>query len=443
MVGDSEDWVIQIINKIGVKDPVCLRLPDTFFLSASRHWLKTSSFLELGKGVFKPSSFGLESKITAAEVPVICGDPTYFRTPSGDTTLGIDVFGAAFFMMSRYEEIANPIRDKFGRFPANASTAFAGGFLNRPIVDEYVEILWSCMSMLWPSLRRKPLTFRMMPSHDVDEPSRDAFRSFGAIARESIGDLAKRRALKRAIQGPWHWLHGQWTLHPADPFNTFDKLMDISQEHGSRSTFFFMTAATNMQYDRKYGIHHPAIRRLLQRIHIRGHLVGLHPSFETYLRPDLLALEMDRLRDICAKLGIRQNEWGARMHYLRWSAAQTWRGLEYAGIDYDASLGFADMAGFRCGTCHEYSAFDVVNSKPLRLKVRPLIAMDVTVMHAQYLNLGSGKDAHKVFVDLKRACQIVGGEFSLLWHNNELNSREKCTLYKSIFDESTRYGFSQ
>ena len=43
-------------------------------------------------------------------------------------------------MLSRYEELITKDRDQHNRFPATASVAFKAGFLDRPIVSEYLEI---------------------------------------------------------------------------------------------------------------------------------------------------------------------------------------------------------------------------------------------------------------------------------------------------------------
>ena len=53
-------------------------------------------------------------------------------------------------MLSRYEEAVLLDRDDHDRFPATASIAYKTGFLDRPIIDEYVEILWVAMKRVWP-----------------------------------------------------------------------------------------------------------------------------------------------------------------------------------------------------------------------------------------------------------------------------------------------------
>ena len=45
------------------------------------------------------------------------------------------MFGSAFFMLTRYEELVVADRDQYGRFPAAASVAGREGFLGVPVVD--------------------------------------------------------------------------------------------------------------------------------------------------------------------------------------------------------------------------------------------------------------------------------------------------------------------
>ncbi len=428
--GTSSDWQIGVRDPHGELRPGTVCMPDAFFRGAEAHWLAAESLPKLPLPVFEPSALGIRPKVTSGQLPVLFGQPTLGGVGTGRVDLGIDVFGSAFFMLSRYEEAVVSTRDRFNRFPASASVAHKAGFLGRPLVDEYVEILWEVMRLVWPDLVRKPTHFRVLPSHDVDEPSRDAFRGVRAVAKESAGDLLKRRHIRRAFEGPWHWLHGQVALHMQDPFNTFDRLMHLSEECGTKSTFFFKAGCTNPEFDCDYRLGHRAIRRLLRRIHNRGHLIGLHPSFETFLRPDLIAQEAGRLREACHQLGITQDRWGARMHYLRWSLSETWRALEGAGLSFDATLGYADVAGFRCGTCHEYRAFDVLAERELDVVVQPLIAMDGTVIDEPYMALGTGDAARQVFSELRRCCEVVGGNFSILWHNNKFQAGGEWALYR-------------
>jgi hypothetical protein len=99
-------------------------------------------------------------------------------------------------------------------------------------------------------------------------------------------------------------------------------------------------------------------------------------------------------------------------------------------MDHDATLGFADSVGFRCGTCHDYTAFDVRAERAIGLRVRPLIAMDVSVLDDQYMGLGISSGAQAVLGELRRCCERVHGSFSVLWHNNEFQRNGAWDLYR-------------
>jgi hypothetical protein len=437
-VGSTAEWRISFTDAHRGSARSSLSMPDSFLRTTEAEWLAPSSMPREPLARLNLDRAGLAALPFEEDLPVIFGSPSCRQVSPDQLELGIDIFGSAFFMLSRYEEAVVSTRDHLDRFPASASIAGRNGFLDRPIVDEYVELLWAVLARLVPGLTRRANNFRISPSHDVDEPSRDTFRGLGAVLRESAGDFLKRRNFGRAVAGPWHWLHGQRALHPDDEYNTFDRLMDESEARGTKSTFFFMAGASNPAFDRLYELSHPAIRRLILLIHDRGHLIGLHPSFETYRDAGLLSREADTLRDTLWRLGIRQDRLGARMHYLRWGLPHTWRALVEAGLDFDASLGFADAPGFRSGTCHEYRAFDVLSERAMDLAVKPLIAMDVTVMDDKYLGLGTSPQAHEVLCKLRRRCQAVGGDFSLLWHNNELCRPGSWDLYSSALGEVGR-----
>lgn len=170
----------------------------------------------------------------------------------------------------------------------------------------------------------------------------------------------------------------------------------------------------------------------MRRIHQRGHEIGLHPSYNTYQTPSAIAAEAKRLRAVAESEGIRQTEWGGRMHFLRWEHPTTVRAWDAAGMDYDSTLSYADRPGFRCGTCFEYPAFDPVAQQMLKLRIRPLVAMECTVMAPRYMGLGTGEAAFAKFKQLKDACRAVEGCFTLLWHNTQFETVGERGLYEDV-----------
>ncbi len=351
-----------------------------------------------------------------------------------DTTYIIhyDLLGLACWMLSRQEEVGRVDLDKHGRFPARSSHAYKHGYLERPIVDEWLAILAQVVQRAWPQLALAKPQFTVRVSHDVDTPARYGFSSVGRLLQTMAGDVLRRHEVLEALRAPLIWSQSKKKLHSADPFNTFNWIMSASERYKIISAFYFICGKTYPAHDARYDVRHPAIRELMRGIHTRGHEIGLHPSYNTYKRPDIIASEARVLIRTCREEGIKQATWGGRMHFLRWQTPATLYGWEQAGMAYDSTLTYADHPGFRCGTCHEYPAFDPVAGKALQLRIRPLIAMECSVLAPRYMNLGSGDIALKKFIQLKQSCRAVNGDFTLLWHNTLLERQQQRALYEHV-----------
>jgi hypothetical protein len=83
-------------------------------------------------------------------------------------------------------------------------------------------------------------------------------------------------------------------------------------------------------------------------------------------------------------------------------------------------MGFNYTLGFRASSAHRYKAYDLKADQPLALQVRPLVAMDGPLQHAQR------RDAVPIeasVAKLTRRCATVGGCMSVLVHNYSLMSK--------------------
>ena len=362
-----------------------------------------------------------------AQIP----QPLVQATPDG-FQLGYDILGLIYWMLARCEEVnpAAELLDNHGRFPATSSHPHQHGYLERPIVDEWLGVLRQLVQRLWPRLPLQQHQFRTVVSHDVDAPSAYGFSRKRTMLRGMAARLVKHRDLAGALMAPRIRLASRRQLHPADPFNTFEWLMDQSEAAGIRSAFYFICGRTDRRLDAQYEPEHPAIRALMRRIHQRGHEIGLHPSYNTCHNPSAIASEAARLQCIATEEGIQQPEWGGRMHFLRWQWPITAHGWEQAGFHYDSTLSYADRPGFRCGTCHPYSMFDPVAQRQLQLIQRPLIVMECSVIAERYLGLGHGPAALALIQQLQQRCRAVGGQFTLLWHNSHFTRAEDRELYR-------------
>lgn len=361
--------------------------------------------------------------------------PIIERLPNGDAILRYDILHLAFWMMARIEELGDGPRDEHERFPASQSLAYKHAFLERPLVDEWIEVLRQITRIVWPAIALTESRFRIDLSHDVDAPSRYVFQNWPMTMRAVASDLAVHRDLPSALYGLSSRFRRHTSIPDHDRYNTFDWFMDTSESIGEASTFYFISGQTSPNRDADYRLDHPAIADLMKKIVARGHRIGLHPSYNTFDDPAALSAEARTLRARLSSLGIMQEEIGSRMHYLRWKYPDTLVALERAGLVRDATLSFADHPGFRCGTCFAYQGLDPLEGRILDLRLHPLIAMECTITDQRYLGLGLGQEAFDKFAELKDACRKVNGTFSLLWHNTRVAKPEERALYASVVNQ--------
>ena len=315
---------------------------------------------------------------------------------------------------------------------SHSSHASKHGYLERPLADEWIQNLSQKITELWPSFETVKHHYSIELSHDVDNVLR-----YGAIKPslflKKILRPNKDEEVTRFLSAPLTYLLQNYYLWPTDPENTFDWIMQISEKFRVKSTFFFITCNDINELDKRYTFSCRAIKNLMKKIIIRGHNVGLHPSLGSTFVDGRIKFEHGVLREQSIPYGFEPT--CARMHYLQWQAWNTVRELAKAGIAKDWSLGYADRAGFRAGTCHPYEAFDPVKCQPLGVEIRPLIVMDRTLTSPSYMNL-SQDESMRLVAKLANLCYEVRGNFSLLWHNSQLSTQDQKNFYTRLLKSS-------
>ena len=421
------------IDVPGHPDGKALVLPDVLFQVPESRWLTEAAMPRRPLARWDVPAELAGAPLVSRRLPVVfgrdSGRPCLYQESEEGATLGVDIFGSAFFLRTRYEELASPVADRHGRFPARASLAWQEGCLQRPLVNEYLEVLWAALCRLWPGLRRQPRSHRVLLSHDVDQPLCAVGRGLMDVLRSAGADLALRRDLSLVPRRLRAYLEGRTGVFDTDPANTFDFVMSTSESQGLQSAFYFMAGHPPGRMDGRYSLHHPWIRKLLRRIGQRGHEIGLHGGYDSPRDPLRLRLEFDNLRRVAAEEGIRQAVWGGRQHYLRWHNPATWQSWEAAGLDYDSTLAYADQPGFRCGVCYEYPVFDLKTRRSLRLRERPLVVMEAALIDRP---VPRWADVCDRIERLNRTCKLFRGDFTLLWHNSLLISRAERHWYSVI-----------
>lgn len=365
-------------------------IKDTFALKSKEDYLSVDN---LPKELIH-----IEQNAYSNEIIGLWGDST-FTEDNEKIYVGIDIFASAFFMLSRWEEYIYLARDKHDRFQAKDSIAFKLGFLDRPIVNEYVEFLWKLLLKLGFKGKRKEYKYNVIPTHDID---------YIDFQEKSLKRFAKDIVQKRSINVFFNRIKALLI----NPFNVYSYLMNVSEAHGCKSRFYFM-AGGDSKYDFGSYLNSKKFKRIVSRIKSRGHIIGIHPSYNTFDNESLLLKEKQMVES-----AIDEKVYEGRQHYLRFKNPDTWNIWNNVELKVDSTLSYADMPGFRSGICYDFPVFDIIMRKQLDLIERPLIFMEASLV--KYQNTERENFLNHL-IKLRDTVKKYNGNFVFLWHNSSFN----------------------
>lgn len=311
-----------------------------------------------------------------------------------------DLPSAALWTLSRAEEIVFADRDAHNRFPASASVAAQFDFLSRPIVDEYGFALEQALQCLLPAWQPERRSLRVKLSHDIDVVG------IPFELRATTGHTLRRHAPSATISD----VLSLFTKGTPAYLQAVERIARLSLEHQLDSAFYWKASGRG-PYNSGYDPRHPKIWEVIASLLDRGFECGIHPGYDTFGSAEGVRAEIKILTDVFG-----QPPRGGRQHYLRWRP-ETWIHWEACGLSYDSTVGFADRIGFRAGTCIPYRPWILSENRQANLLEVPLIVMDLTL--SDYMGLSAEKSFDLTCECIERA-RLVGGVFTLLWHNNSI-----------------------
>jgi hypothetical protein len=329
--------------------------------------------------------------------------------------LFIDIVASVFFLVTQYEAAVLRERDQHGRFPASASLAVHENLLHRPLVHEYAELLWLLVRRIAPKASRRSwlhdADFAVLVGHDVDMFWKYSVRSLlSCLFRKGGNQRARREGLREFYsQFMRVRIRGQ-----QDPYQSFDYLHAREEQAGCRASFYFR-AGRGSSYDGPTHLRSRALRFVLSTIQAREDEIALHGSYHSAFSPGKLRREKARLERLA-----RQPIVGNRFHYLRFRIPETWRYLAEAGFQYDATLGFGEHEGFRCGLCLPFRPYDLLENREIPIWEIPLLVMDTTLRFYRGL---SAEQAFETIVNLMETAKRFHGVFVIVWHNSSFDEQ--------------------
>ena len=157
--------------------------------------------------------------------------------------------------------------------------------------------------------------------------------------------------------------------------------------------------------------------------------IGLHGSYNSYANAEQMVSRWRTCDTPSTIWASDPDHLPARQHYLRWAAPETWRHLEQAGALFDSTLGYAEASGFRCGTCRPFPVFDLETEDGT---IALGASLDRDGCRATAGLAATRTDRRCPATGRRRRIDVqgMGGEFVVLWHNNNAVGRRGETLYR-------------
>ncbi len=371
---------------------------------------------------FKEGFYGTEKSMPELPlkqvdgVPFLYGEDSVSRTNS-QVFVKADIVASAYFLLSRYEELIVKERDEHGRFAAKNSLLKRIGWLDRPLVDEYGRLLRKWLAECGVKIPVSSSKYSFVMTHDADIISQ--YRTLRGLA----GGLLRRdvkTALKSFVGGVEN-----------DPLFTFGWMKSLeSRLHYASAMAFIKVAGKTLPQDTPY--YNPYGGDVKKVLNLYPD-AGLHISYEAALNPQLIKEEVKILENITGSKVTK-----SRHHYLASLRPSDMLYLIDAGIKDDYTMGFADCAGFRLGTCRPVKWIDPERKEVTTLTLHPLAVMDCTLSSENYMNLDHDA-AFALYKKLRLEALKFGGEFVSLWHNTSVAKTYSCSYHKDLFEEIMEY----
>ena len=366
-----------------------------------------------------------ERGISHKEITMIEYDglPAFFPVYNQKSALPFDVFGASFYLVTRYEEYLPYKKDEYGRFSAQESLAFQKGFLHKPMVNIWARKIGGLLAAKYQGFSCPGRKYAFTPTIDIDAAwaykQKGLFRTAGgflnALLRLDLAEIAERTRVLTGMQ--------------PDPFDTYGFQHKIHRKYKVSPVYFILFGEYGLN-DKNIPVKNRQFHTLIKSL-ADYNKVGIHPSFNSNFYPRKLKTEVERLSKV-----LNREITCSRQHFLILQFPTTYRNLINLDIKDEFSMGFASQPGFRASICSAYRFFDLELDIETKLNIHPFAFMEGTLR--DYMKL----PANEALVEIKTLIdevKSVNGHFISIWHNESIGGLKRWQGWQEVYEEMIRY----
>ncbi|TCD11506.1 hypothetical protein EZ449_04380 [Pedobacter frigidisoli] len=356
---------------------------------------------------FKNSSLLLSNKLEDISPKTTTFGEYSVPFPVKDSLLPFDVFAASFFIVSRYEEYIHQKKNE-DDFRFSKSYQHKWKVLDRPIIDEWALILKSI-------IKKKHLNFKFPEKTFTHQPT----INLSAVPHAPDGFINRTKfAFSTVFSKENNYISSKidrLTGMAVDNESVLDEVNKMLANKKIKPIYFIDFPNVPLDYlssngisralvDQSVGLLRPCASSKEKAGQIREGILKIkkiHPE-----QVNLISQQLEVLKfPIC---------------YLN---------LIGAGITSDYSMGYADHAGFRAGTCTPFNWYDLQLEKVTPLIINSYCLTDHLFEHKPI------EAARKTLKHYINAVKVVNGSFYSSWRLRSLSTHLKYKKLKTIFNE--------
>lgn len=379
----------------------------------------------LGKELFFYSSKILfDSGIQDIEIEIFDWNnhPVFFKVPES-SGIPFDIFAASFYLLSRYEEYLPHIKDHIGRYEYKNSVAFKNNFLEKPLVDIWVNELKVVINNKFNNLIRKNNSKKkILPIFEVSEPFKFLNKSIFSIIFQSLNSIY-RFDLRTFFRQILVLINVK-----KDPFDEYQFIIDFFKKNQLNFISFFRYSRNSLDAAEVTILSKPY--KLLIKNFSDHIYVGLLVSYFAQLNSNIFKKEYKNLKDL-----IHRKSFRVRLNNGIISLPTIYSDLVNQEVSEDYSMCYNNKIGFRASSSVPFYFYDLVNEVQTKLKVFPVFATEESIRI---------ESNSKIFFNLKEifsSLPLNNSIFSFAFKPSMFNKyRENYYLRSSFLEYLSNYG---
>jgi hypothetical protein len=343
--------------------------------------------------------------------------PKFFKNNSSDF-LGYDLFAMVFYFATRYEEYQPNETDEHQRYRAENSLAYQYECLHTPFLNIAIRQFGDKLKSIFPTIQYGAREFQFLSTIDIDNAfafaHKGPLRNAAGLVKDLL--LLKIPEVRKRVKSNLNESY--------DPYNTYDLIHRLSKETQT-ALLYFILIGDYSAFDKNPRYTNKGFQSLIKRL-ANQYDIGLHPSYESYSKPEKIGIEKKRLEEI-----IGRKVTAARCHFLRLNNPITYRTFIENGITDDYTMIYASEVGFRTGLCTPFPWFDLEKECATNLMIHTSVVMEGTLRDYNKLSIEAAESLTLAMID---QAHRNGGNFISVFHNDSfaIGQEKWISLYRNL-----------